>query len=128
MKSAWKVGMKGWSCRGAVGALGAVTQRNCQTASGIFSVLSQGTLSWRCCSWCNPWRTFRQSEQGYLPLKVLAMAVPTESWREKTAIMRPQAMDCNASQWPPRVATMATKHSPQPIVRMRRFIVPTVAC
>ena len=128
MKPACRVGMKGWSCRGVVGTLGAVIQLNCQTASGIFSVLSHGSLSWRSLSWCSPLRTWRHMEQGYFPLKVFAMAVPTESWREKSAIMRPQAMDCNANQCPPRVANMATRHRPQPIVRISRFIVPMVAC
>ena len=123
MKSEGKSGTVAESWRRKSGAGGALNKRHCQAASGAFSAFNQGCFCSRSFSCWNPLRTFTQSEHGCLPLNVLETAVPRESWRVKSAIIRPHATVCSASQCPPLIAKMAARHAMKPVT-LRTLLIP----
>ena len=99
----------------ARGAGGAVRHRTSQSASGTLSVSSHGVFLGCCCSWCMPCCALTHHWQGYLPLKVLAIAAASVPWCENSIVMRTQAKACSAAHSPPLIAKTAQRHAASPI-------------
>ncbi len=76
--------------------------------------------------WFMPCCALTHHRQGYLPLKVLEIAVPSEACWENSIVIRTQANACSATHWPPLIAKTAQRHAASP--RTLKVLCTAICC